>query len=273
MTLHVDRLGAGPDLVLLHGWAPARGAWSAVAERLAARFRLHVVDLPGHGHSPSLPFTDLDSARRARRPRRARRQRRVRLVARRAGGDAARGRGHARQPPRWASSHRRPSFVTRDGWTTGIAPPVLEVFQRDLRQDRAATVRAFLQLNARGATGARNCVRQLEALLATRPAADGDALAAGLDVLATADLRAASAALSQPAIVIHGLRDELVPADAGRFLAVAMPNARFVGIRRGGARPAPHPRRRARPGPGFARWMIPRARGGRYPCIACRSGR
>lgn len=229
MTLHVERRGAGPDLVLLHGWALHGGAWSAVAERIAARFRLHVVDLPGHGHSPSLPFSDLDSL--------AAHVARVvpagsavcgwslgALVAMRLAAVASLG---IRALALVAST---PSFVTREGWTPGIAPPVLETFQRNLCRDRAATVRAFLQLNARGTRGARDCVRKLETLLAERPAARGDALAAGLDVLATADLRAASAALAQPAVVIHGLRDELVPAEAGRFLAATLPNARFVGI-------------------------------------------
>lgn len=229
MTLHVDRLGDGPDLVLLHGWALHGGAWSAVADRLAARFRLHVIDLPGHGHSRDLPFTDLDSLAAQVAPA-------IpvgsaiggwslgALVAMKLAGIASLG---IRALGLVAST---PSFVTRKGWTAGIDPPVLESFQRDLRRDRTATVRAFLQLNARGASGARDCVRRLEALLDERPAAGDAALAAGLDVLATADLRGPSAALAQPALVIHGLRDEVVPADAGRFLAVAMPRARFVGI-------------------------------------------
>jgi len=229
MTLHVDRLGSGPDLVLLHGWALHGGAWSSVAARLAARFRLHVIDLPGHGHSRDLAFTDLDSLAAQVAPavpegsavcgwslgaHVAMRLAEVASLGIRALGLVA----------------STPSFVTRDGWSPGIAPAVLEGFRRDLRRDRIATVRAFLQLNARGASGARACVRRLDALIGERPAASGAALAAGLDVLACTDLRTRSAALSQPALVIHGLRDELVPVEAGRLLAASLPNARFVGI-------------------------------------------
>jgi pimeloyl-[acyl-carrier protein] methyl ester esterase len=123
-----------------------------------------------------------------------------------------------------------PSFVSRVGWSAGIAPRTLADFARDLGRDRDGSVRAFLQLNARGASGARACIRQLEGMLVQRPAADDAALAAGLDVLAMTDLRAQAERLTQPAVVIHGACDELVPAGAGRLLAASMPNARFVGI-------------------------------------------
>ena len=52
MSLHVETFGAGPDLVMLHGWAMHSGIWSGVRERLAQHFRLHLVDFPGHGFSP-----------------------------------------------------------------------------------------------------------------------------------------------------------------------------------------------------------------------------
>jgi len=60
--LHVESVGGGPPLVLLHGWAMHSGIWGPLVARLAKRFRVHAVDLPGHGHSalPG-PFT-LDGA-------------------------------------------------------------------------------------------------------------------------------------------------------------------------------------------------------------------
>ena len=56
MSLHVEYEGAGPDLVLLHGWAMHSGIWRDVRERLARHFRLHLVDLPGHGRSDPPPL-------------------------------------------------------------------------------------------------------------------------------------------------------------------------------------------------------------------------
>jgi len=51
MSLHVDVVGNGPPLVLLHGWAMHGGVFAPLVARLRDRFTLHVVDLPGHGLS------------------------------------------------------------------------------------------------------------------------------------------------------------------------------------------------------------------------------
>lgn len=51
MSLHVESIGVGPDLVMLHGWAMHSGVWRDVRDDLAQHFRLHLVDLPGHGFS------------------------------------------------------------------------------------------------------------------------------------------------------------------------------------------------------------------------------
>ncbi len=46
-----DSFGRGPDVVFVHG-TPFRGLiWQEVVARLSARFRCHVVDLPGYGAS------------------------------------------------------------------------------------------------------------------------------------------------------------------------------------------------------------------------------
>lgn len=55
MTLAFTRRGAGVPLILLHGIGSARQAWDPVLDRLAERFDVFAVDLPGHGDSPPLP--------------------------------------------------------------------------------------------------------------------------------------------------------------------------------------------------------------------------
>ncbi len=49
--MHIDVTGRGPDLVLIHGWALQGGVFAPLVQRLADQFTLHLVDLPGHGHS------------------------------------------------------------------------------------------------------------------------------------------------------------------------------------------------------------------------------
>jgi len=50
-ALHIQTIGEGPDLVMLHGWGMHAGVWQTIRARLASKFRVHTVDLPGHGQS------------------------------------------------------------------------------------------------------------------------------------------------------------------------------------------------------------------------------
>ena len=47
--------GAGPSVVLVHGWTGAAANWVELAPLLARRYRVLVPDLPGHGGSAPLP--------------------------------------------------------------------------------------------------------------------------------------------------------------------------------------------------------------------------
>jgi pimeloyl-[acyl-carrier protein] methyl ester esterase len=55
--LQIKILGQGPDLVLVHGWAMNSGIWGGVVDALVAEFRLHLVDLPGHGVNRHIPLS------------------------------------------------------------------------------------------------------------------------------------------------------------------------------------------------------------------------
>jgi pimeloyl-ACP methyl ester carboxylesterase len=59
MSLHVESTGSGPPLIVLHGWAMHSGLWVPALPKLASRFRVHLVDLPGHGRSPPIAPTTL----------------------------------------------------------------------------------------------------------------------------------------------------------------------------------------------------------------------
>ena len=54
-TVHIQTVGQGPDMVLLHGWAMHSGYFESIVEKLAEYFRIHLVDLPGHGESRAHP--------------------------------------------------------------------------------------------------------------------------------------------------------------------------------------------------------------------------
>src|SRR5947208_16415765 len=52
---HVQRMGSGPVVLLLHGSGAASHSWGDVAPILAEHFTVIVPDLPGHGFTERLP--------------------------------------------------------------------------------------------------------------------------------------------------------------------------------------------------------------------------
>ena len=63
-AFHVARIGAGPPLLLLHGWPEFWLTWEPVMARLADRYTLFAPDLRGFGDSdkPDGPFGPDDHA-------------------------------------------------------------------------------------------------------------------------------------------------------------------------------------------------------------------
>lgn len=56
---HVQQMGSGPALLLLHGTGAATHSWRALAPLLAQRFTVVAPDLPGHGFTDPLPRSRL----------------------------------------------------------------------------------------------------------------------------------------------------------------------------------------------------------------------
>ena len=226
MKLHAETVGRGPALVLLHGWGLHSGIWAPLLPALAQSYRVTCVDLPGHGHSApprggcGLAETAAAVATLAPRPAAWLGWSlggQVALAAALAGADIT----------RLALVATTPRFVLAPDWPCAMAPATLAGFAASLGEDHARTLRDFLTLQLRGDRRAASLLAALRATLAERPPPDPAALAAGLEILAATDLREELPAVRQPALVIAGERDRLTPAEAGRRLADALPDARF----------------------------------------------
>ena len=63
LGLAVHRLGAGPRIVMLHGFTQTRSCWGPIAEDLATDHELVLIDAPGHGGSRWV-HADLDDSAR-----------------------------------------------------------------------------------------------------------------------------------------------------------------------------------------------------------------
>lgn len=55
LTWHVQELGQGPAVLLLHGTGASTHSWRGVAPRLAERFKVIALDLPGHAFTQAPP--------------------------------------------------------------------------------------------------------------------------------------------------------------------------------------------------------------------------
>jgi len=242
-ALHVRVEGRGRDVVLLHGWGFHSGAWSGTAETLASRYRVHRVDLPGHGLSATPAPVEFDTA--------------VDEVARcipagsvvagwSLGGlfaqrIAARSPGHAAGLVLVSTT---PCFLARHDWPDAMAPATLDGFARELEADPVRTMEQFVHLNVLGGARPRETARAFLQRLREAPPPSRDALRAGLHWLQRTDLRPAAADISTRCVVLHGARDRVTPVGAGRWLARAMPGARMIELEDAAHLPfATHPQR------------------------------
>lgn len=229
MNLHVERTGTGPDLALLHGWGLHSGAWDELLPELALRHRVHAVDLPGHGHSASVVADSFDDAVgivAAVLPKGA-------LVCGWSLGGLIAQRLAQQYPQRVARLllvASTPCFVERADWAHGMKDTTLTGFAQGLGTDRDATLARFVRLNALHGARGREAIRAFTARLGAHGPASVEGLAASLGWLRTTDLRAGAAAIAAPTLVVHGARDALTPAEAGRWLARHIPGARLAEI-------------------------------------------
>lgn len=227
MSLHVDRSGSGAALVLLHGWGLHSGAWDKVAPLLARRFRVHAVDLPGHGLSAAMPGATFDEAAEAvaeALPRDA-------IVCGWSLGALFAQRIARLHPGRvraLALVGATPCFVERAGWPTAMKASTFGEFESGLASDLDGTLTRFVRLAALNGSGARAAIRALAGRLGRRGTPHAAGLSSALGWLRDADLRKDAPHLAAPTLVIHGRGDALAPIAAGRWLAAALPHARLV---------------------------------------------
>ena len=224
MSVYLESRGQGPDLVLLHGWGMNGAVWQPLVERLASDFCVHLVDLPGFGHSEPLPagaaLSDWSEAVLAVVPPQAA------WLGWSLGGLIAT--QAALQAPSRVSKlltlASSPCFVAKDNWP-GIKPEVLTTFAEQLSEDHEAVIKRFLALQAMGSEHAKTDVRQLRASLAAKPSPNAQALTAGLRLLAEVDLRTQLVQLQMPTLRVYGRLDGLVPHAAIPLVEALLPTS------------------------------------------------
>ena len=238
--LYVEVRGAGVPLVLLHGWGLNVRVWDTLGAALEGRLRLIAVDLPGHGRSPWAA----DCAEASRQVQwigqavaAAVGAAPYHLLGWSLGGQLAL--QWAGQPPRGLAPPMRlaliaatPRFTAAPDWPYGTPEARLSRLAEGLQRDYRRTVSEFLQLQVRASAAGEAVLEQLRAALFEHGDAQPEALAAGLELLRTLDLRGELGAIAAPTLAIAGQYDRVLLPGASRALAEALPHARFAEIRR-----------------------------------------
>lgn len=247
MRLHVESRGAGPNLVLLHGWAMHSGIWGEAGEWLARHFRLHLVDLPGHGYSPACEGGTL--------------QHMVEMVARvlpeasivcgwSLGGQVAIELA-LREPARvkkLALVSTTPCFVKREVWQSGADAATLQLFMANLKKNYKTTMNRFLTLqiwdgDSRSHSDNAATLDGLRDNFFRRGTPDEAALQAGLQILLENDLRGKLSGISQPTLLLHGENDVIAPPEAARWMHRQLPHSQLMVLPHCGHAPfLSHPR-------------------------------
>lgn len=232
MKLHVESLGAGPPLVLLHGWAMHSGLWAAVLPRLARRHRVYCVDLPGHGHSKDTIALCAGEALTALEQTLAAVDEPLTLLGWSLGGMLAQA-WAVRSPQRVRRLillSTTPRFLVDDDWPWALTQTTLDSFARELRENYHHTLQRFLALQVQGSTHGRAALVLLRHQFSARGEPAPAVLEEGLAMLRLADLRREVPALRQPTLVVSGDRDTLTPLGASEWLARSLPDARLARI-------------------------------------------
>lgn len=225
--LHIESMGHGPDLVLLHGWAMHSGIWSSVRDHLMQQFRLHLVDLPGHGLSPVCEPGTLDHLAEIIAeilPERCM------LGGWSLGGQIAMELA-LREPQRVQKLvliSTTPCFAKSDDWESGMERKLLQLFLENLKLNYVTTINRFLTLQMSGDRDAGKILSQLRKHFFQRVEPDPIALEKGLRILQQTDLRGRFAAIQQPVLLLHGENDVITHPAAADWMHQNLPQSQRV---------------------------------------------
>ncbi len=216
--------GDGDSLTLLHGWAMNAAVFEPFGRRLASRYRVNRVDLPGYGlstRSSALDFElQLEQLAQA-------------LPASTLIGWSMGGLYAIELCRRYPDKFNRlillasnPCFVYRDDWPGGMPATVFNEFAESLLENWQATIRRFIGLQMHGVAQARSLIRSISELLQQGGEPDIEVLRFGLALLLQRDMRSELGELTVPVMAVLGERDKLVPASLAQQLPQLNPAIR-----------------------------------------------
>ena len=230
MSLYRESSGQGPSVALLHGWGLHGGVFAPLARALERDYRVHVLDLPGHGRSPwAKGAQNLEGIARqvaAHLPEVCN------LIGWSFGGMVAVRLAtlFPERVPKLALIATAPCATRRRDWPHGLDDATLAAMAGRLGRDWQGTVRDFVSLEVRGEDDPLATLRELRGRLLEHGAPSTAALGAGIAILRGTDLRPELPRVRAQTLAIAGGYDRSAPPPAVASLAALVPRARFESI-------------------------------------------
>ena len=223
MSCHVEIIGQGQPLVMIHGWGMHSGVWQALIKRLSAKYMLYLVDLPGMGNSrPVEPYHLYHLADEVAEVIPG-----VSDVLGWSLGGLVAQRIALNQPDRirrLVLVSATPKFVSTPDWQAGVDPANFSAFAENVNHDYRGAILQFLTLQCMQSSDRRATIKQLRASFDTRPTPTQTTLQRALHILLESDLRAEIANIRKPTLLIHGDRDTLAPVQAAHWMMQQLPH-------------------------------------------------
>lgn len=224
MRCHVEVVGKGHPLVMIHGWGMHSGVWQSLVKLLSKKYMLYLVDLPGMGQSRSVePYHLYRLAEEVAEVIPGISD----ILGWSLGGLVAQ-RLAINQPERVKKLvlvGSTPCFVNKPGWVAGIQRDFFTDFSQSLDEDYKKTIIKFLTLQCMKSKDARDTIKQLRNSFDKKPTPTQKTLKDALHILLETDLREENVKIHKPTLLVHGDRDTLAPVQAAHWMMNNMPKS------------------------------------------------
>jgi len=213
MNLHINKYGQGFPLVFFHGWGFDSQIWLPLVEKLAVKYQLILVDLPGFGLSPAMEWTIFKEKLLSQLPDK------FALTGWSMGGLYAM-RLAIEAPERVASLLNitaSPRFIMDDSWP-GVRRSVFSEFYKKLATDVQATLNEFI--------GLQIDTNKMPLAPGYPPSSEG--LESGLKILDFWDLREGLHDFDKPVCFMFGRLDPIVPIKTMQVMQQRYPDFHYV---------------------------------------------
>lgn len=214
MSVSIQTMGSGPSLVLFHGWGFDHQIWQLLVPDLTNQFTVHLIDLPGFGQTPSMPWALFKQSLLAQLPAK------LTLIGWSMGGLIAtrlalEAPEHVQKIIHVAST---PRFTSATDWP-GVETVIFTDFYNRFLENPTRTRQQFMRMQLQGHAGTPN-TREIYA--------SHEGLQHGLMILKEWDLRTQLSALTIPTTYIFGRLDAIVPYATMQAMQQNYPDFNYV---------------------------------------------